>query len=250
MSDDRQPNYDFFAPPRPAAPPEQRPAPTSYANPPNSAYPGAPAGPLRDVVPGSVPFADSLPPVRSGMPRWAVALIVAVAAFFGIAILAAVAVPVFLSQRMKADFAATSVALPAALNGVERNTSPEAVAVAKNYAMEDIGGNDVAIYGPVDPNMVIVTAARTDVAQSEQDQRVQRTLFERALAGQGLPISLQGGPVADELGGWAGCARTTKDFNICLATSTGAVVAVISGPSTADPMAQLSQVRAAAVHHS
>ena len=254
MSDDRQPSYDYFTPPRPAEPPEQPVAPP-FPGPPRSPYPGSPPGPLRDVVPGhlvpgQIPFADTVPGVRSGMPRWAIALLVTVAALFGLGILAAVAIPVFLSQRLKADFAATSVSLPATFNGVDRNTSAQASTLAQGFAVDDIRVEDVGIYGKVGPAMVVVLAVKPAAAMSSDEQQKQRDDFERGFSAQGTPLSLTGGPEDGDLGGWAGCATTGQKLDVCLATTTGSLVAVISASTGSDPVTLLRQARAATVHHS
>jgi hypothetical protein len=250
MSDERQPSYDYFTPAPPAAPPEQRQAP-SYARPPVSAYPGSPPGPLRDVVPGPASYADQLPPAQSGMPRWMVALIVTISSLLGLAVLAAVAVPVFLSQRLKADYAATSVSLPATFNGADRNTGSQAAVAAKAFTVAGvIEEKDVAVYGPIGPDAVILVALKQPEAMSETAQQQQRQELERAFSAQGAALTLTGGPESGVLGGWAGCGPTSQQLEVCLATSSGSLVVVLSATGAGDPVTLLRQARAASVHHS
>ena len=250
MREDRRPDYDFFLPARPTSPRPASPEPTIE-------YPvryGAAPNP-----PGAVPswsgtaqpnWADHLPAVRrSGMPSWLIAVILVPALLIGVGILAAIAIPVFLNQRMKAELQATTVQLPATFNGQTRNTGPEAQALAKSFALGGIGTGDVAIYGPVGRTAVVIVAMKPPAPMSEAQQRQTRKGFEQGFASRGRPLSLVRQPDAGDLGGWIGCGDTVAGVHVCLATSTGSMVSVVSA-ADGDPVALLRQARAAAVTRS
>lgn len=241
MSDDRQPGYDFFPPPQPTTPATPR------SGPPHQPYPG----PMTGVVPRqSPPWADQIPPARrSSIPAWLIVLIVLFVALVTSGILAAVAIPVFLSQRLKAEYQATTVELPATFNGQKRNTGTQATEVAKSVAIGGINAKDVAVYGRIGPDTVIIVALKPPAPMSEAQQTVERNDFERAFASTGSPLFLIKAPDAGELGGWIGCGNTVQGPVVCLATSVGSMVTVITS-AEGDPVTLLRQARAATVSRS
>jgi hypothetical protein len=269
MGDDRQPDYDFFVPPRgvtaPPAGPQGEPYPgQSYPDQlhpgqpyPGQPYPGSAAGPYPSmprgtVIPAQMNWAGQLPPARSsGMPRWLIAVIVVVSLFFGIAILAAVAVPVFLSQRNKAEYQNTTVALPATFNNQSRNTGADAVKVARGFVVEGVvSQNDVAVYGKVGPTMVVIMALKPPSALSSIEQQNLRTDIEKKFAALNSPVVLVGGPDPADNHVWTGCGQTGQGLEVCLATSPGSLVTVMtSAAGAADPMDLVRQAQAATVHH-
>ena len=249
MSDDRKPGYDFYPPAPPSSPTTPRPSPPSrpYSGPPNHPH----STPLTGVVPRQAKWADGIPPVhRSGMPGWLIVLIALVVGLVGTGILAAVAIPVFLSQRLKADYQATTVQLPATFNGHKQNTTAQAKALAKSLAIDDIQVKDIAVYGTIGPDAVIILAVKPPAAMSVVEQAAQREDIEREFAAQGTPLSLIQEPDPGELGGWIGCGSTEAGPEICLATSAGSLVAVFSPRRGDDPVKLLREARAAAVSHS
>ena len=72
---------------------------------------------------GPVPPPPAAVPARSGLPAWAIALIT-VGGMLVVGIVAAVALPAFLSGRQHSRLADTSVAMPPALIGLARSTDP------------------------------------------------------------------------------------------------------------------------------
>jgi hypothetical protein len=249
MSDDRKPGYDFYPPARSTNPanPHSGPPSRQYSEPPNHPY----STPLTVNVPRQLKWADGIPPVhRSGVPGWLIVLLALVLGLVGTGILAAVAIPVFLSQRLKADYQATTVHLPAKFNGHKQNTTAQAKTMAKSFAVDDIQIKDVAVYGTVGPGAVIIVALKPPAAMSDVEQAAQRKDIERAFAAEGTPLTLIQDPDPGELGGWIGCGSIEAGLEICLATSAGSLVTVISAAGGADPVKLLRQARAATVSHS
>jgi hypothetical protein len=246
VSDERKPGYDYFPPPRPASYPGP---PTGQPSGPPSGSPGGPHLGPGSVVPRQSSGSGRPPPGR-GMPRWLIGLIATGVAVFLLAIVAAVAVPVFLDQRLKAEFQATTVKLPAELNGQKRNTGAQARTVARTFAVEGIGVEDVAVYGPVGPKAVIILALKPPAAMSSTRQEVERADIERSFTAQGTTLALHAEPDPGPLGGWIGCGSTAAGLEVCLATSAGSLITVISAAGTGDPVARLRQARAATVTRS
>jgi hypothetical protein len=269
MSDDRKPGYDFFPPARPTTqteiPPDYRPTrnpPTGPTGPIGStgfvgAGPAAPTRPISrphpmsSLLPGQHTWADQIPPVRrSGMPGWLIVLILLVFGLIGTGVLAAIAVPVFLSQRLKAEHQGTTVQLPTSFNGTKRNTGAAAKKVAQGFAVGGIKAEDVAVYGKVGPKAVIILAVKPPAPWTDSEQSAQRSEIEQGFAAQGTPLFLLREPDPGELGGWIGCGATSQGLEVCLATSVGSLVSVITAAGGDDPVALLRQARAATVRHS
>ena len=188
------------------------------------------------------------PPQRPSLPGWLIALIAGTAAVVLLGILAVFTVPVFLDQRAKAQWRATSVSLPAGLGGQPRNTTAKAQLLAKSFANQEIPVEDVAIYGTVGSKAVILLAVRLPTATNRKRQDAERASFERSFTTKGGgTLRLVKDSQPDPLGGWLGCGTTPEGAHVCLATDDASMVAVITGPTTGDPFALARQARAATV---
>jgi hypothetical protein len=231
MTDDRRPNYDFFAPtPTPRPPPYP---------------PAARTGPM-PPQPGPT-FVETIPPRRSGLPGWAVVLISAVAGLFVVGILAAIAIPVFISQREKAQWQATTVSLPATLNGADRNTTATANTLATTFANDGIPLENIGIYGPIGPDVVIIFAVKTPIAATPAQRAAERAEFERGFAVPGSS-SLVLTPQADpgKLGGELSC-DSSQGVQICVATDANSIFALVTGAKAVAPATLTRQAREATI---
>ncbi len=241
MTDDRRPDYDFFAP-----------TPPPPSNPPygTQATPYSPGPPVRgQVLPqgGNWTYAQSIPPQRSGLPGWAIALIAGAVGFVVLAILAAIAIPVFLSQRAKAEWQSTTVSLPPTLAGLNRNTSSAAGTLADGFAGNGVPAGSVGIYGELGANAVIVIAVKTPRSENPAEQQATQSGFERSFAGRGDgTFSLTQGADPGKLGGRLGCG-TLQTVQVCVATNANSIVSVVTGSKDLDPVTLTRQAREAAV---
>jgi hypothetical protein len=216
-----------------------------------SQWPPQSQGPQQGQWPPPAGWAAGVPPVRrSGLPRWLIVLIASCVVLFSTMILAAIAIPVFLSQRLKAEHRATTVQLPATFAGHKRNTGAEADALAKTFTVGQIRAEDIAVYGKIGPEVVIIVALKPPTAWSEVRQASERSDFVRSFTAQGTSLVLLEDPDPGELGGWIGCGTAGEGFEVCLATSTGSMVTMISSAGGDDPVTLLRQARAATVHRS
>jgi hypothetical protein len=252
MSHGRPPGSDVHSGFRPGSRPDSRNSswPDSLLGPGSTRarprpYPGVPPA----VVPRQWRSADrTAPSRRSGGPRWLIVLAGLIALLLVPGLLAVVALPVFLGQRTKAEYRATTVELPANVHGLKRNTGTKAKALARSLTGGEIGAGDVAVYGPAGRGAVIIVAVKPPAPMSEAQQAAERDDLERAWAARGTPLFLIREPNAGELGGWLGCGRTTEGRQVCLATSIGSVVTVISTAGRdRDPVRLLLRARAATV---
>jgi hypothetical protein len=191
------------------------------------------------------------PPVpRQEGRRWTLLLIVLGLVFAVPGTLIAVAIPVFFTPRLDGEFRATSVDLPPAFNGHQRNTGTKARAMARTFAVAGLRVEDVAVYGKIGSKTVVVAAHKPATAWSPAQQSAGRNQFEQALAARGTPVFLIQQADPDGAGGWVGCGTTGAGLEICLATGVGSMVTVISGQKGGDPVTLLRQARAATVHRS
>jgi len=241
VTDDRRPDYDFFAPtpPPPSYPP--------YGT--RTAPPGPAGAPIRGQIlpPGNWNYAQSIPPQRSGLPGWAIALIAGGVGFVVLGILAAIAIPVFLSQRGKAEWQSTTVSLPASVAGQDRNTSAAATKLAAGFASEGVPVDSVGLYGPLGPDSVIVIAMKTPRFETPQEQEDTQAGFERgfaARAGTGMTLTRQAEP--GKLGGRLSCG-SMQTVQVCVTINANSIVALVTGSSKVDPVALTRQTREAAV---
>jgi hypothetical protein len=238
MTDDRQPTYDYYLPA--PAPPVAPPVTSTFTS-------GIPGQAPIQAAPGWSQYAvHPIQPPRHGLPGWVLALIIVGVSIPLTGILAAIAIPVFLSQRMKAEWSSTTVSLPADFNGQPRNTSASAQAVAKTFASGDIKSEDVGIYGAIGSTAVIIVAVKPAAPTSPEGQDVERADLEQGFQAQGgLRLTRQ--PDAGPLGDWLGCGANPQGVEVCLATGTASLVAVITATGTGDPVAVIRQAQAATV---
>jgi hypothetical protein len=200
------------------------------------------------ILPRQSRRADAVGPnPRSGAPRWLLIPLILALLLCVPAALAVVAVPMYLHQQQNAAFEATQVRLPATFQGVAQNTKGKAQKLAQRYAGGRITPTDVAVYGPV-RDAVVILALKPPSALSRDQQKAERDSIERTFAAAGTPVFLIREAEGSDLGGWVGCGNTAQGLEICLATSVGSLVAVITEADQGnDPVDLLRQARAATV---
>lgn len=161
------PPSQFGGPPSqfggPPAPNPYAPPSTTFGAPPVAPPFGAPVGGF-----GAPPAAGWAPaPARSGLPRWALALIVGVAGFVAVCIVAAVVIPVFLAQRDKSTWAHTTFAMPGDVEGLPRITGPTVDQLSSLVSLPEWGDSgfeapQVGVYGqPGHPSEIVIAAHST-----------------------------------------------------------------------------------------
>ena len=247
MAEHRQPDYDFFGPgrapqrPSPQQAPQQAPPP-AYGAPAPQPY-GVP--PPRYAAPGGLPPAPYLVPRRS---RAVTALIVAAAVMASLVvagIVAAVAIPVFLNQRMRAEWKATTVGLPDTFDGGARSAVPAAVRSQLAAVAEQLASSDAASYRTDGGVTVFVVAGKGREPLTEADgEDVRRGMLD-GMAESGLSVSLAESDPG-RLGGWFGCGSLGAAASVCLATDHASVVILVVAGSD-DPTTVARRMRETAV---
>ena len=284
MAERRQPDYDFFGPGQGPPPTGQSPAgPPPYGAPPShgtqSAYgtqpahgaqptygtqPAYGAPPAPYGTPPVQPFGGPPPPLygapgawqQAGRPPYPVpprsravtaliAAAVVVVSIIGIGIVSAVAIPVFLAQRMKAEWRSTTIALPATFDGATRTDVPSsAIPQVPDDVIEPL---QVAGYRTGDGTTIVVGATKAKQAMTEQDQVDARRGVVAGMAMRDVQLTLtesDPGP----LGGWFGCGAVTGDpATVCVATDHAGIVMIVVAGSDA-PVADARRLREASVH--
>lgn len=182
-----------------------------------------------------------------GLPTWLIVLLAVAALTFVIGILAAIAIPVFISQHSKAQWQSTTVALPDSFAGVDRGTDKKSLAVAKTFAEGQVTADNVGIYGASGPRVMVIVAIKLPTSMSSVEQAVERKEYEGAFAASGLKLVLNAEDDPGPLGGWLGCGSTSQGVRVCLATDSASMVSMISGPEAGDPVALMRQARAQTV---
>jgi hypothetical protein len=241
MAERRQPDYDFFGP---GQGPQQQP----YGAPPQQPYGGPPQRPT--FAPPPAPYDRTGPPpagyVVPRRSRAVTALIVAavvVAGVIGLGIVSAVAIPVFLSQRMRAEWKATTVSLPETFEGGQRISAP---ADLQPQTPEGMARVDVGNYRTDAGVTLFVVAAKTGDPLTAEDQADARRSLLAGLASEGMVLRETD---AGALGGWFGCGIVAgSPSTACVATDHGSLVAVIVAGSD-DPAAEARRMREAVVKH-
>jgi hypothetical protein len=250
MADQRQPDYDFFGPgraaQRPPAPPAQPygvpPAPPPpQAQPPQQPYGVSP----QRFEPGGGPPAPYFVPRRS---RAVTALIVA-AVVVGVVvvagIVAAVAIPVFVHQRIRADWKATTVSLPETFDGGARTEVSAAVRSQLSVA-DAFANSDIAVYRTGGVTVLAVAGKPTQPLAEADGAEVRRGMLA-GMAGNGVSVSLAETDPG-RLGGWFGCGTLgAQPASVCLATDHGSFVMVVVSGSD-DPASVARRMRESAVH--
>ncbi len=245
MSDKTTPGYDLFAPAPAAAPPRPGPA----------APPGAPplprAGGQRTGDPRTtLPSAISAPDVRYRLPGWANALFSLVTVVLIAGLVIAVAIPMVKRHQLTSQWKNTTVAIPASFGGQSRQS------VNQPQTMTQLTGDrfakaEAGVYGKSALKLLLIVAARPRAAMSAQDQELARSQFVRGFAAtsNGAKPKLTQVTNAGTLGGWFGCGPVSG-VQVCLATDSGSMVAVIMGPSIKNPQSVALKARQATVTRS
>jgi hypothetical protein len=261
MSDDRKPSYEFFLSPQPATSSPPALTDTALTPPasgpvlPDNVYLGPPPGTVLPAPTGSAPpawnqpgYGYGPPPPRSGLPLWLVALIATAMALVILGILAAIAIPVFLNQRAKSQWQATSVALPGSFAGLDRLSGTKVDALIKTMAQPPIEAKDVGAYGTLGPDIVVVVAIKSPAAMTEAHQALERADFFKGLETTGYALTKLND--AGPLGGWFGCtpvAPAKPTVTICMATDQGSIFSAIMGPDVINPEQVAQQARTATI---
>lgn len=227
MADRRQPDYDFFGPGPAAQPPPQQPD-------------GVP--PPRFAAPGGLPPAPHLVPRRSRAVTALIVAAVVVGSLVVAGVVTAVAVPVFLDRRVRAEWRATTVALPEAFEGGRRT------AVAPDLQPRNPEGAppmEVATYRTDAGVTILVYAAKTAGPQTTENQAEDRRAVLAELASEGVELQETD---AGALGGWFGCGRVADSpETMCLATDHASfLTAHVTGAD--DPASVARRLREATVH--
>jgi hypothetical protein len=272
MTDDRKPSYDFFLSAAPATS-SPSPAPSSYAEEP-SQHPGT--VPFSGGSPVSSPYARPVPvqpggwsqsayaagptgPQRGGLPLWVAALIAIGMAVVILGILFAIAIPVFLNQRAKAQWQATKVVIPPSVAGLDRITDGSADSLIKGMVGPTVTARDIGVYGTLGPKVVVVVALKSPKAMTEAAQARERAGFLQSAQSARIPFTMPQQQDAGSLGGWFGCTSTptaaqpgaaSSAVTVCLATDQGSLFAAVIGPGVSDPADVARQARKATVTRS
>ncbi|MDX6225578.1 MAG: hypothetical protein QOE64_1954 [Frankiales bacterium] len=137
-------------------------------------------------------------------------------------ILAAVAIPVFLNQRAKAEAARTTVTLPEALVGYDRMHDVTATALEQQLLSPDTPGHGVAaVYGTnghVAASVAIWTHPMTPRARDRFISDAERGAFESSHGELTSFIDVDPGP----LGGRMRCAGLSNSVTLCMFVDSGA----------------------------
>jgi len=248
---ERADDYGFFAPVATAAPgtdgmvapPAPFGTPTPFGTP-------APFG-------GPVPQPPAAVPARAGLPAWAIALIT-VGAMLVVGIVAAVALPAFLSGRQHSQLADTSVAMPPALIGLARSTDPGVQSQVAQLATDVPSGfthRRSGAYVGDSSTLLVVAAKPQHVLTLAERESVTRSFWAQAAVSvpDGSSLAAPSTPAGAGATGMLTCAdELTADgtATVCVdAQATALVVFVLASTSDSgsDPTAP-AQVPPAVVH--
>ncbi|MFI7586993.1 hypothetical protein ACIB24_07955 [Spongisporangium articulatum] len=237
------------------APYAQTPQPPQPQPPyPPAAYPPGAYGQAHHPQGRVVPH-PYLEPRRSGLPRWAIALIVTPIVLVVAGVGVAVAVPMFQNRQAKAEFAQTTVTLPAMITGLERQeTDPS---MESQLSGMGLPSGSLGVYGTDDDTMVVI-AVKNDEAMVPSDQAKAREEMVKGFSRSSkMRLDLQSGDPG-RLGGYLGCAQPAAPGSgsgagagtatVCLATDSAALVMMVKATPVTDPAALMQKVRAATVH--
>jgi hypothetical protein len=224
------------AAPAPTPAPAWSPAPSvatpdPWAQPAPGAAPAWPAYPT--AYPGAVPQ-----PGTSTATKVLIGLAIALGSLVVLGILTAIAIPVYLHQRDKAEAARTVVSVPDTLVGYPRMSGDIATQIEQQLkAAPGPGDHLVAVYGTTLP---VVAVSVTKQAMTPADQRA----FLRGVESTSdVPLS-ERDPGA--YGGTLTCG-TERSATLCVFADSGAYGAVMVFDSD-DPMTTVREARAAIEH--
>jgi hypothetical protein len=264
MAERRQPDYDFFGPGQgrpptgqpPAGPPPYGAHPPYGAPPPPPPPPGPPYGTAthsfggppppphgaawQQVRPAPYPVAP-----RSRAVTALIAAAVVLVSIIGIGVVSAVAIPVFLSQRMKAEWRSTTIALPATFDGGTRTDVPSsAIPQVPDDVIEPL---QVAGYRTGDGATLVVGLTKARRPMTDQDQAEARRGVVAGMAMRDVQLTLTESDPG-QLGGWFGCGAVTGNpATACVATDHAGIVMIVVAGSDA-PVADARRLREASVH--
>ncbi len=257
MAERRQPDYDFFgqgqrsaggqsqppqygaAPPPAGQPPSGTPGGYGTQGPTQSRYGtqlpyGAPAppsggGPVSGSPPAWQPPAHPPSPMavrRSPAVTALIAAAVVVAALFVVGVVAAVAIPVFLNQRVRAEWRATTVALPDTFDGARR-LEVAGGAELRQAAPEEAASADLATYVTGSRTTYLVLGVKTKDPMTAEDQTDARREMLAGMSASGVTMDLTEAD-AGNLGGWFGCGPIEgTPASACVATDSASAVLVV-----------------------
>jgi hypothetical protein len=164
-----------------------------------------------------------------------------VATIVVLGIVGAVAVPVFLAQRMRAEWRSTTFALPETFEGVPRVAVPETYPVGAGdtlMAVTQAAGYD---NGPLAYH-VVVGKGRDPL--SVEDQAGLRQDILAGWADSAYPVHLTE-QEPGRLGGWFGCGSVPgTPSTACIATDHAGLVTVITSGGS-DAVAEVRRLREA-----
>ncbi len=246
-------DYGFFTPVRTTAPAQGAALPFQSGVP---AQPSAPAPfGTAGTFGGPVPPPPLAAPARSGLPVWAVALI-GVGGLFALGIVAAVALPTFLSGRQHSQLAATSVAMPATVIGLPRSADPATQSQAAQLAADIPSGfthRQSAGYVGGSATLLVAAAKPQHILTLAEQESLTRSFWanEAASVPDGSSLAAPSTPAGAGATGTLTCADEITDdgaATICIdAQATALVVFVLASTSGSDPTAP-AQVPPAVVH--
>lgn len=229
------------APPNQFAPPGQRAVPNQFGPPPIQ-FGTAPVTPFGAEPPAAYspyPVAQK----RGGMPGWAIALIALGVGFIIVAVLAAVAIPVFLDQRERERVASTTITFPEAVEGLPRSTDAEAqerlqsLLAGMPSGMRDPQG---AIYTDGSAQTIVLMSARFPRPAGPADMRDLMAGFDDGLVSNAPPGVTMSEPFEREpgrLGGRIRCATMSgaATGQICMAADSASMLSITELSSASDP---------------
>jgi hypothetical protein len=260
------PDLGFFAPVGPVR--SQQPPPTQHAVPPNQFAPppsqfAAPPSPFAAppspfgaplVTPfGTAPPAYATYPAvqqRGGIPGWLIALIAVVVGFVIIAVLAAVAIPVFLDQRAKATAAgstipeAPAIVLPATVEGLSRSTDPEVQARMQSLLRglpSAVSDGQGAIYTDGSAHTIVLMSARFAHRVGPAEMSNVMAGFDNGLVSNAPPGVTMSKPFDREpgrIGGRLRCATMSgaASGQVCMSADSTSMLSISAvSPGRPDP---------------
>jgi hypothetical protein len=216
---------DYFSAPLPGA--GQRPAPVAppawpAQQPP--AYAPVSSAPPSYPPPGYQPGAPAWPTPTVSTMSVGMKVLIAIASVIGgfilLGILAAIAIPVFLNQRAKAEAAATSVSIPTQVVGLARLTDARSLQVEQQLRQQP-GQPAVGVYGV--NGSVRATVAVSRQAMSGADDAAFLQGAERGFQNQGVGQVFFTAVDAGRLRGLMRCATVVSpQFSVCVFADHGA----------------------------
>lgn len=228
-------NLDYFAPaavgPRAAASqfggvPAPPAAPSQFGPPPVGPMAPPPTFGAPPVY-GQQPYQ---PAQRSGLPVWAIVAICVPVVLVVLAIVASIAIPVFLTQRDKAVAAATTVSIPDQLNGMSTSANADLRAQVQGLfsSMPSCTCFDppvTSIYTDAGNTHAVVVGAAKVNSRFSADARATfvRNFWQSVRSSSGAQVGEARDEDAGKLGGTMSCASLAGGATgqICVAVDAG-----------------------------